>query len=70
MQKCLGLEDSKLVMLSLDSEKICIARPVRELQFVLRGEGISHAAEASQSPLKICDARACITDIARHSKYA
>ncbi len=38
---------------------------------MLRGGGISHAEdEASQRLLKICDARACITDIMGNSKYA
>ncbi len=76
MQKCLGLEHSKLVMLSLDSEKICIASPARAGQkFVLIcGDGISHAVEVSVSRSalnKICDnATACITDIMGHAKYA
>ncbi len=52
----------ELVMLVVDSRKICIARPARGVRFVfLHGQGISHTEGASGRLLKVCDARSCIT---------
>ncbi len=59
-------------MLSSESKKFCVAWPARGVEdFVLRGESICHAVCASESsPQKVCDARACITDIMGYAKCA